>query len=68
MDELISIRRSTASVLPRDFEKTEFVELKTMMPKHIVKTVELEYKKEEAAEAQWLHRQFSRSVYPSIPV
>lgn len=52
IDELVSIRRSTASKIPRDYERTEFVDLRTIMPKHTVKTVKLEYRKEEAAEAQ----------------
>ena len=42
LDELISIRRSTASVLRRN-EDAETVDLKSMMPKHNVKTVELSY-------------------------
>lgn len=42
MDELISVRRSTASVLKRN-DAGDKVELKSMMPKHTVKTVNLEY-------------------------
>lgn len=59
MDELVSIRRSTASILKVN-DKGDTIELKTMMPPHTVKTVELNYTAEEATEAQWFHRLFAR--------
>ena len=59
MDELVSIRRSTASVLHVN-DTGDTIELKTMMPPHTVKTVELNYTAEEATEAQWFHRLFAR--------
>lgn len=55
MDELISIRRSTASILLRNDEGDK-VDMRSMMPTHEVKTAELEYTDEEAIEAQFLHR------------
>ena len=59
LDLLISVRRSTASVLHAK-ENGEKIELKTMMPKHEVKTVELRYTDEEAIEHQWFHRIYAR--------
>lgn len=51
MDELISIRRSTASVLKRN-DTGGIVELETMMPPHKVRTVDLSYNLKEETEAQ----------------
>ena len=59
LDELIAIRRSLASELVRN-EKGEKVSLKSMMPKHVVKTVELSYDDEEELEAQCFHRVYAR--------
>lgn len=59
MDELLSVRRSTASVLKRN-EEGDTVSLRSMMPKHHVRTVELSYDEEEETEAQWLHRLAAR--------
>lgn len=59
MDELVSIRRSTASVLIRN-ENGDQISMKSMMPKHTVKTAELVYTNEEAVEAQFLHRFHAR--------
>ena len=59
LDELIAIRRSPASELVRN-EKGERVSLKSMMPKHVVKTVELSYDEEEELEAQCFHRVYAR--------
>ncbi|KAL8976770.1 MAG: hypothetical protein Q9205_007295 [Flavoplaca limonia] len=59
LDELVTIRRSTASILYRT-EGGEKIELKNMMPKHQVKTVQLSYTDEEACEAQWFHRNNAR--------
>ena len=55
MDELISIRRSTASILLRN-DNGDKVDMRSMMPTHEVKTAELLYTAEEAIEAQFLHR------------
>ena len=55
MDELVSIRRSTAPVLSRH-ENGDKVEMRSMMPTHEVKTAELNYTDEKAIEAQFLHR------------
>ena len=59
MDEMVSIRRSPASVLVRN-EQGDTTLLKAMMPKHKVKTVELRYEGEEEVEAQCMHRVFVR--------
>lgn len=59
MDELISIRRSTASILTRNKEG-DTTSMRSMMPKHQVKTADLEYNAEEAVEAQFLHRIHAR--------
>ena len=59
MDELVSIRRSTASSLIRN-ESGDQISMKSMMPKHVVKTAELVYTNEEAVEAQFLHRYHAR--------
>ncbi|KAL8834745.1 MAG: hypothetical protein Q9170_003622 [Blastenia crenularia] len=59
LDDLVSIRRSTASVLHRA-EGGEPIPLSTMMPKHQVKTVELEYDEDEGHEMQWFHRNNAR--------
>lgn len=59
LDELIAIRRSPASELIRN-QKGEKVSLKSMMPKHVVKTVELSYDDEEELEAQCFHRVYAR--------
>ncbi len=59
MDELVSIRQSTASVLQRN-EEGETMDMKSMMPKHEVKIAELESTSEEAIEAQFLHRLHAR--------
>lgn len=55
MNELVSIRRSMASVLLRN-DKGDKVDMRSMMPTHEVKTAELQYTDEEAIEAQFLHR------------
>jgi hypothetical protein len=60
MDELIMIRRSTASVL--QFNDATTVSMRSMIPHHEVRTVELTYTNEEAAESQWVHRLHARSV------
>ena len=59
VDELISVRRSPASELVRN-EQGEKTSLRSMMPKHQVKTVELPYDEEEAVEAQCYHRIYAR--------
>ena len=61
LDNLVSIRRSTASVL-KTSEDGEDVSLKSMMPKHKVETVELKFNDEEAIEHQWFHRVHARYV------
>lgn len=59
MNELISIRKSTASILTRNKE-ADTISLRSIMPKHQVKTADLEYNAEEAVEAQFLHRIHAR--------
>ena len=59
LDELIAVRRSPASELVRN-EKGEKIVLKSMMPRHEVKTVELSYEEEEEVEAQCFHRVYAR--------
>lgn len=59
MDELLCIRRSTASILTRN-EAGDQTSMRSMMPKHQVKTADLEYTAEEAVEAQFLHRIHAR--------
>ena len=59
LDELIAIRRSPASELVRN-EKGEKVSLKSRMPKHVVKTVELPYDDDEELEAQCFHGVYAR--------
>ena len=55
------IRRSTASIL--NFDKAgKKIPMKSMIPAHDVQTVSLEYRSEEAAEAEWIHRVYARSV------
>ncbi|KAL8646787.1 MAG: hypothetical protein Q9210_005931 [Variospora velana] len=66
LDDTVTIRRSTASVLHRS-EWGGRIELKNMMPKHQVKTVELTYTDEEALEAQWFHRNNARLYMAAIP-
>lgn len=51
MDDLITIRRSTASLLVLN-EAGQTLSLRTMMPVHEVKTVELTMNEEEAAEIE----------------
>ena len=58
MDELIMIRRSTASILK--FNNDIEIPMISMMPSHDVRTVQLSYTPEEAVEAQWVHRLHAR--------
>lgn len=51
MDDLVSTRRSTASSLNKN-ESGEKISLKSMMPPHKGRTVELQYEEDEAAEAE----------------
>ncbi|KAL8841352.1 MAG: hypothetical protein Q9170_000983 [Blastenia crenularia] len=66
LDELVAVRRSTASELVRN-ETGEKVSLASMMPVHEVKTVELSYTEEEEVEAQVFHRIYARYalVFPA---
>jgi len=59
MDDLLAIRRSTASTLQKD-RYGNIISLRSMMPLHEYKTVELKYRPEEAAEMQWSHRAHAR--------
>jgi hypothetical protein len=59
MSELIMIKRSTSSVLLRNSEG-DTTSMRSMMPIHEVKTVELSYLPEEEVEAQWVHRAHAR--------
>ena len=59
MDELVSIRRSTASILIRN-ESGDQISMRSMMPKHVVKKAELTYSDKEAVEAQFLHGYHAR--------
>jgi hypothetical protein len=59
MDELLMIRRSTSSLL-RLNEAGDTISMLSIMPSHEVKTVELQYTQEEAAEMQWIHRVHAR--------
>ena len=59
MDELLMIRRSTASESPKNASGKK-VSLHTMMPMHTVLIVEPEYQEEEAIEAQWFLQVFAR--------
>ncbi|KAI4272430.1 MAG: hypothetical protein L6R38_006615 [Xanthoria sp. 2 TBL-2021] len=52
MDDLDSIRRSTTASLNKN-ESGEKISLKSMMPPHKVRTVELQYEEDEAAEVEW---------------
>lgn len=61
MDKLIMIRRSTSSTLKMN-KKSDLLSLKSVMPTHKVKTVELFLRLEEKAEAQWIHRVHARFV------
>ena len=64
MDKLITICRSTASMLTVN-EPGETLSLRSMMSVHEVKTVELLYGDEEATECQWVHRAHARFAKPS---
>lgn len=55
------IRRSTSSDLILN-EKGDRLSLRSCMPFHEVKTIEVEYRDEEDAEAQWVHRVYARLV------
>lgn len=57
------IRRSTASILKINDHET--VSMRSMIPSHEVRTVELTYQEEEAAESQWVHRAHARLAYSS---
>ena len=59
MDELVSIRRSTASILKQN-EEGDTTSMRSMMPKRQVRNADLEYTAEEAVEAQFLHRSHAR--------
>lgn len=64
MVKLITIHRSTASELTLN-EAGETLSLRSMVPLHQVKTVELSYGEEEGAESQWVHRAHARFAKPS---
>jgi hypothetical protein len=59
IDNLISIRRSTASALLRN-QENETISLESMMPTRTVKTVEVKYLEDEKPEMQWTHRAAAR--------
>jgi hypothetical protein len=61
MDELAMIRRSTGSVLTYSDDRPP-ISLRKLMPVYEVKTAFLEYREEEAVEAQWVHRSYARYV------
>ena len=56
IDNLVSIRRSTASVLDRGDGAGGKISLQSIMPTHEVKTVEVDYAEDEKPEMQWTHR------------
>ncbi len=62
MDELVVIRRSTSSSLILN-EIGDRISLRSIMPLHEVKTVDIVYREEEAVEAQWMHRIHARQVH-----
>jgi hypothetical protein len=55
MEELVVLRRSTASLLPVD-GRGKTISLAGMLTKHYTNTVNLEYKADEEVESQWRHR------------
>lgn len=59
VDELITIRRYTASFLKLN-ESEEIISLRSCTLIREVKTVELVFEEEEAAEVQWLRRMHPR--------
>jgi hypothetical protein len=56
LEELIVIRRTTASCIPRDFTGKNFFNIRDLVKPHHMRTRKLERTTEEEAEFQWLHR------------
>jgi hypothetical protein len=63
MDQLLMIRRSPASTLLVN-SKGDSISMRSIMPLHEVKTVQLKYAPEEEVEHQWVHRQHARYLSP----
>jgi hypothetical protein len=56
IEDLIVIRRSTSSRIPRNPERTAFYNIRDEVKKHFMKTRTLERTTDEEAEFEWLHR------------
>jgi hypothetical protein len=56
IEELIVLRRSTSSRIPRNPERTSFYNIRDEVKRHFMKTRVLERSTEEEAEFEWLHR------------
>ena len=61
---LITLRRSSASSLRNP--DGSLISLRSIMPIHEVKTVELAFREEESVEYQWAHRAYARSYVNAV--
>lgn len=60
-DDLVSLRRSAASIIVRN-KAGETLELREMIKKHRIRTINLDRKPKEAALYQWFHQDAARYV------
>lgn len=65
IEDLCVLRRTSASQLPLDLERTRTLDLAKEMEKYQVTSVNLRFTKEEAFEQQYLHRE---AAWYAVPI
>ena len=66
LENMICLRRSMASKIPKDFDSTDMYLLRDCMEPYFFSTMYCELRDDEKADQQWLHREASRRFLDKV--